>query len=180
MTENNFPQGNLNPQQPSPAPQPLNTEPLAYPNVSGQEQYPAGQAGNYTYPQAGAPATGYTNTAYTPAPAAPAAANPQFPVPYQTNPYAAPYGVPYGYPVAYPQKEPKNGWAIAGFICSFLSPLLGFIFSGIGLNKAGKLGGKGKNLAIAGIVIAAVNMVLGIILSATGALDSLYAIIELG
>lgn len=56
----------------------------------------------------------------------------------------------YGYPVA-PQNQ-KNGFAIAGFVLSLL-PLLGLIFSILGLNRAGKIGGKGRGLAIAGIVL---------------------------
>lgn len=62
----------------------------------------------------------------------------------------------------YPQIE-SNGMAIAGFVCSFFSPLLGWIFGGIGLNKANKLqSGKGKGLAIAALVIATVSFIAGL------------------
>ena len=37
------------------------------------------------------------------------------------------------------EKEDKNGMAIAGFVCSFFVPILGWVFGGIGLKKSGKL-----------------------------------------
>lgn len=46
-----------------------------------------------------------------------------------------------------------NGYAIAGFICSFFILLLGWIFVGIGLNKTNKIDEKGKGFAIAAIAI---------------------------
>lgn len=52
------------------------------------------------------------------------------------------------------EKEAKNGMAIAGFVCSFFVPILGWVFGGIGLKKSGKLNGKGKGLSIAAIAIA--------------------------
>ncbi len=58
-----------------------------------------------------------------------------------------------------------NGFAIAGFICSFLFALVGLILSIVGLRQAEEHNGKGKGLAIAGIIIAAVNMALGFIIS---------------
>ena len=57
-----------------------------------------------------------------------------------------------------------NGLAIAGFICSFLVSLLGLILSIVGLNQIKKQGGKGKGLAIAGIIISAAGMVIQVIL----------------
>ncbi|MBT1170569.1 DUF4854 domain-containing protein [Bifidobacterium sp. SO4] len=54
--------------------------------------------------------------------------------------------------------------AIAGFVCSFFVSLVGLILSIIGLNQIKKQGGKGKGFAIAGIVISAASMVLGVIL----------------
>ena len=50
----------------------------------------------------------------------------------------------------------KNGMAIAGFVCSFFIPLLGWIFGGIGLSRANKRNGKHKGLAIASIIISTV------------------------
>lgn len=68
--------------------------------------------------------------------------------------------------------EPKNGLAIAGFVVSLVSTLLccgafnivGLVLSIVGLVKAKDYNGNGKGLAIAGIVICAVVMVLGIVL----------------
>lgn len=48
--------------------------------------------------------------------------------------------------------QKSNGMATAGFVLSFFVPLLGIIFSVIGLSKS-KDAGKGKGLAIAGIII---------------------------
>lgn len=56
----------------------------------------------------------------------------------------------------------KNGMAIAGFILSFFEPLLGLIFSIIGVSKSKNLNGAGKGLAIAGIIISAIGLVFRI------------------
>jgi len=63
-----------------------------------------------------------------------------------------PYGqqAAYGYPVQ-PEKQ-SNGFAIAGFILS-LTVVLGLVFSIIGLTRSGKVGGKGRGLSIAGIIL---------------------------
>jgi hypothetical protein len=54
------------------------------------------------------------------------------------------------------QNEPKkNGIAIAAIICSFLFPLLGFIFGIVGASRAKTLG-KGKGLSIAAILLSLV------------------------
>lgn len=64
------------------------------------------------------------------------------------------------------QEQPKsNGMAVAGFVCSFFVPLLGWIFGGIGLSKSRKLGGKGKALSIAAIAIASANWFLSFLLN---------------
>ncbi len=52
-----------------------------------------------------------------------------------------------------------NGFAIAGFVLSFFGGILGIIFSAIGLSKSNKNGGKGKGLAIAGLVVGIVMFV---------------------
>lgn len=57
----------------------------------------------------------------------------------------------------------SNGMAIAGFVCSFFIPLLGLIFSIIGLNRSKNMYGKGRGLAIAGIVISVVMWVFNFI-----------------
>ena len=79
-------------------------------------------------------------------------------------------GAPVGQTTQQPAQQPtqpvqqsrSNGMAIAGFICSFFFPILGLIFSIIGLNKSKTLGGSGKGLAIAGIVISAIGFVISI------------------
>ena len=94
-------------------------------------------------------------------------------VPPQTpyNPYmhgGQPTGQPGGsgsYGSVPPEANQKyNGLAIAGFICSFLVSLPGLILSIVGLNQIKKQGGKGKGLAIAGIIISAAGMVIQVIL----------------
>lgn len=69
--------------------------------------------------------------------------------------------------VSYPPRQEatgSNGMAVAGFVCAFLVPLLGFIFSIIGLNKSKNLGGTGRGLSIAGIIISVVIWVFNIVL----------------
>ena len=61
------------------------------------------------------------------------------------------------------EEQPQsNGMAIAGFICSFFVPLLGWIFGGIGLSRAHKRNGKGKGFSIAALAIASVMFVIGL------------------
>ena len=62
----------------------------------------------------------------------------------------------------------SNGMAIAGFICAFFIPLLGWIFGGIGLKKSKVLNGNGRGLAVAAIIIATLNYVLTFYLVLTG------------
>ena len=57
-------------------------------------------------------------------------------------------------------QKTTNGMAVAGFICSFFIPLLGWIFCGIGLQRAAQIKGKGKGLSIAGIIIATLMFIL--------------------
>ena len=86
---------------------------------------------------------------------------------YQQTPVnGQPAGAPYGYnpqPYYAPvQQKRSNGMAIAGFIlsllavlgffASFLIPLLGVIFSSVGIAKSKKLN-NGKGLAIAGLIL---------------------------
>ncbi len=54
------------------------------------------------------------------------------------------------------EKQEKNGMAVAGFICSFFIPLLGWIFGGVGLSRANKRNGKGKGFSIAALAIATI------------------------
>lgn len=71
--------------------------------------------------------------------------------------YSQPYAQQYGYmpPAA---NQQYNGFAIAGFVCSFFTSIIGLIFSIIGLNQIKRQGGKGKGLAIAGIIISVAKM----------------------
>ncbi len=57
----------------------------------------------------------------------------------------------------------KNSMSVAGFILSFIFPLLGLIFSIIGLNKS-KQTNTGRGLSIAGIIISSVIMVISTII----------------
>lgn len=57
----------------------------------------------------------------------------------------------------------SNGMAIAGFILSFFIPLLGLIFSIIGLKRS-KEANNGKGLSTAGIIISCITMVITIIM----------------
>ena len=61
-----------------------------------------------------------------------------------------------------PEQPKSNGMAIAGFICSFFIPILGWIFGGIGLSKASKRKGKGKGLSIAALVIASISFLVNL------------------
>ncbi|MCI5791402.1 MAG: hypothetical protein MR239_05925 [Clostridiales bacterium] len=55
------------------------------------------------------------------------------------------------------KREETNGMAIAGFVCSFLIPLLGLIFGAIGLKTANNIG-NGRGLSIAAIVISILSI----------------------
>jgi hypothetical protein len=90
------------------------------------------------------------------------------PPPYDPaqSPYAQPYGnqPPYGQPPygagGYYPPPPKqgNGFAIAGIILAILVPILGLIFSIIGLTKSKARAGAGKALSIAGIIVSVLVM----------------------
>ena len=62
------------------------------------------------------------------------------------------------------EKEYKNGLAIAGFVCSFFVPILGWVFGGIGLAKSKKRNGKGKGFSIAAIAISCANFIINLII----------------
>lgn len=87
---------------------------------------------------------------------------------YGQQQYGQSYGQPYygqQYSSYYAYQEQSNGLAVGGFICSFFFALIGLILSIMGLKKANQIGGKGKGLAIAGIVISVLGMFSGVILS---------------
>lgn len=128
-------------------------------------------------PQYGAPAPQYGGPEQQPQYGMP----PQQPYDQPSAQFGAPppqYGgqVPptggYGYPM--PPQNQKNGFAIAGFILSLI-PILGIIFSILGLNRAGKIGGKGRGLSIAGIVLSIALIggytAIGVAVSNSTALD---------
>jgi hypothetical protein len=93
-------------------------------------------------------------------PAQPQAAPPP---PELNQPYYPAYPQPYpqSYPQGYPQQWPMpmpgtNGFAIAGFVCSFFSVIggiLGIVFGAIALSQIKVSGQRGKGLAIAGLAI---------------------------
>ena len=159
----------LPPVTPAAAPAPAPTAPAPAPAPTAPAPAPAPTA------PAPAPAPAAPNSPYPGT--APAASVLRYPgggaVPPQTpyNPYmqgGQPNGQP-GWSGSYGSVPPEanqkyNGLAIAGFICSFLVSLLGLILSIVGLNQIKKQGGKGKGLAIAGIIISAAGMVIQVIL----------------
>ena len=60
----------------------------------------------------------------------------------------------------YYQTQARNGFALAGFIVAFFSPMVGLILSIIGLNKSKDMKGLGRGQAIAGIIISICNFIL--------------------
>jgi Mn2+/Fe2+ NRAMP family transporter len=69
--------------------------------------------------------------------------------------------------------DPNRTLTIVGFVLSFLCSLAGLIICIIAYNRSKAVGYK-NNLALAGIIIAAVLMVLSIILNLTGAMSGMY------
>ena len=57
-----------------------------------------------------------------------------------------------------------NGLAIAGFVLSFFSTIIGLILSIIAYKQVKETGEKGKELALAGIIISSVAIVIAIII----------------
>ena len=57
----------------------------------------------------------------------------------------------------------SNGMAIAGFVLSFFIPLLGLIFSILGLKRSNETN-NGKGLSTAGIIISCITMVITLII----------------
>lgn len=55
-----------------------------------------------------------------------------------------------------------NDMALIGFVTSFVSPLLGWTFGGVGLARSFKRGGKGRGFSIASIAIASVMFLLNL------------------
>ena len=115
---------------------------------------PAGAPYSRGYPTAPAP-TGY------PSP-------PTYPPP-PTYPYGPGYPPAHG-PVAYPGPRPYDGFAIAGFVLSFVGAVvLSIIFGVLGLVRTKGGRARGRGLAIASLVISSLWFVVGIGLVIYGA-----------
>lgn len=86
---------------------------------------------------------------------------PEAPYPPPPMPVEPGYGSPYG-----SKADKTNGMAIAAFVTGLLGCLgvLGIILGVISLNQIGKNGGKGRGLAIAGIILSCLWIVVGIAL----------------
>lgn len=63
---------------------------------------------------------------------------------------------------AYPS-DPSNSMAILGLVFAFIMPLLGFIFSILGLKKAKELNGEGHGIALGGLIVSIVEIVLALL-----------------
>ena len=75
---------------------------------------------------------------------------------------------------AYPLST--NGFAIAGFVCAFILPILGIIFSAIAMKQIDERKEGGKGLAVAGLVISIVwiGIMLIILMSGACTVSTLY------
>ena len=66
-------------------------------------------------------------------------------------------------------EKPKRdgyGFSLAGFICSFIMPILGIIFSALGLGRIKEAQSqRGKNFAIAGLIISIVVPIVVVIIN---------------
>lgn len=65
-------------------------------------------------------------------------------------------------PAPAPARE-SNTMAILGLVFAFIVPVLGLIFSIIGLGKAKELQGEGHGLALAGLIVSIVELVIAVI-----------------
>ena len=70
----------------------------------------------------------------------------------------------------------NNTMAIVGFVFSFFIPFIGLICSIIGLKKSTDLNGKGKGLAIAGLIISIISIAITLIVLMTS-MSAIMAII---
>lgn len=132
--------------------QPTNPYGGGQPQYGAPQQPPAEQPNPYTQEY------GYAEQSYAQQPYG------QAQQPYG-QPYAQqPYSQPYVQQPAYYQQDRWNGMAIAGFVCSFLFSIVGLVLSIIGYNQTKKTGEKGKELALAGIIISGVSIVLTVVM----------------
>ena len=144
---------------PSPAPGGTIPPQTPYNPYVQPAQPPYGQGGGQPYAQ---PA----QSPYA-QPGQPGAQPAQSPYTQPGQPTQPPYAPPYNQCNYIPPEanQKYNSLAIAGFVCSFLVSIVGLILSIIGLNQIKKQGGKGRGLAIAGIIISAASILLGIIMA---------------
>ncbi len=89
----------------------------------------------------------------------------------QNMPNYAPYGQynqsQYGNGYS-PEPTTWNGLCIAGFVCSFLVPIVGLILSIVALTQINRTGEKSRGMAIAGIVISVVIWLFSFIFMVSG------------
>jgi Domain of unknown function (DUF4190) len=90
---------------------------------------------------------------------------------YPPPPGAGSYGYP---PPPPPQSAATNGMAVASLVCSLfgwlclIGPILGLIFGFVALNQIKQTGQRGHGMALAGIIIGAILIALGIGLGILG------------
>jgi len=69
--------------------------------------------------------------------------------------------------------DPGRTMGIIGLILAFFCSLVGLVVSVLAYNKS-KAAGFKNNIALAGIIVGAISLVLGIIGTATGTLTGIY------
>ena len=145
--------------------QPTNPYGGEQPQYGAPQQPQAQQPNPYAQEYGYAGQQQYTQPGYGQAPQQPYGQQPYGQQPYGQQPYGQqPYGQPYAQqPAAYPQDR-WNGMAIAGFVCSFIFSIVGLVLSIIGYNQTKKTGEKGKELALAGIIISGLSIVMTIVM----------------
>jgi hypothetical protein len=77
---------------------------------------------------------------------------------------------PYPPPAATPANDKTTLWGVLGIVFAICCPILGIIFAVLSMMEAKKVG-KPQTLAYVGFALAAINIVVNIILSATGAVN---------
>ena len=78
-----------------------------------------------------------------------------------------------------PLAKKNDDLAIVGFVLAFIFPLVGLILSCISFNKIKKEDLAGKEFALAGIIISAVQLGIGLISSLIGLIGSFKYILEI-
>jgi hypothetical protein len=84
----------------------------------------------------------------------------------------APGPLPYGWIPPYPQPKATNGFCIASLVCALppvcvftvgIGSVLGVIFGIVGLRQCRRDGTGGRGLAIAGIIVGALGVLIGVL-----------------